>query len=325
MTDEKGEIMSGIFNDKQLKILDLATRIYEYKGMQHIINEKHHIALQKLQRITMINALKYTLQLDGVFFANTKLIQMVDYKSSIKNDDDMTLMGYRDALVYIFDDYEFIDLLPIEIERIYLEMSSGNNAMIKKMKQENPSALHTSVESYFQQTGYYNALERIFAFTYTFNKEHAFQEDNLKLIHLLLTLLLLKSGFIVVKYHNLEQYIAERADEYFEVMQPDSPFVDFYLFYLEMIEQCYEQFFNQFKLINMNKYEPYYRVLEVINQSFIPLARTDIELRLADISRKTIERALVKLQKDGEIQKVGVGKSTKYTLNTMFHVKGKSK
>ncbi|MDJ1111860.1 MULTISPECIES: Fic family protein [Macrococcus] len=318
--------MSYIFDTKQLKILDLATQIYEYKGMQRLIGERHHTALQKLQRITMINALKYTMQLDSFYFANTKLIQMVDYKSSIKNNDDMILMGYRDALVYIFNDYEFIDLLPIEIERIYLEMSLGNNAMIEKIKQQNTSMLHTSTQAYYEQiSDHYNALERVLTFIYSFNKEHIFEEDNRKLTHLLLTLLLLKSGFIVVKYHNIEQYIAERADEYLEVMQPDSPFVDFYCFYLEIIHQCYEQFFNQFELINMNKYDPYYRVLEVINQSFTPLSRTDIELKLADISRKTIERALVSLQKDDEIKKVGIGKSTKYTLNTMFHVKGKSK
>lgn len=235
--------MSYIFETKQLKILDLATQIYEYKGMQRLIGERHHTALQKLQRITMINALKYTMQLDSFYFANTKLIQMVDYKSSIKNNDDMILMGYRDALVYIFNDYEFIDLLPIEIERIYLEMSLGNNAMIEKIKQQNTSMLHTSTQAYYEQiSDHYNALERVLTFIYSFNKEHIFEEDNRKLTHLLLTLLLLKSGFIVVKYHNIEQYIAERADEYLEVMQPDSPFVDFYCFYLEIIHQCYEQF-----------------------------------------------------------------------------------
>lgn len=61
------------------------------------------------------------------------------------------------------------------------------------------------------------------------------------------------------------------------------------------------------RLINTKRYEPYYRVLDLLNRSFQPLARSDIEITLADISRKTIERALVALQKDDEIIKVGQG------------------
>lgn len=68
-------------------------------------------------------------------------------------------------------------------------------------------------------------------------------------------------------------------------------------YYFYKILASYESLDFNFQLMLDEKITPQYRVLNVLNRSFEPIARKDLEIMLADISRKTIERALVQLQK----------------------------
>lgn len=313
MTDKGGVIMS-IFNNEQQIIVNLLTRIYTYKGMQEIISEPHQKSFIKLNRVTMINALKYTMQLSNKQYANTRVIQMIDYKREIIDADDEALMGFRDALIYIYSDYEFIDITYDECIKMFLEMTAGNTDVIRTLDHETEKSMRLIIDSYHSNLKLLNELECIFKFIYDLNQLKPFKTHHIKFMHLLMTLLLLKHNFIGLKYNNLEAYIVSDMDTYKSITANSTSFHSFFIFFLRHLVECFEQFFNQMQLINTKRYEPYYRVLDLLNRSFQPLARSDIEIKLADISRKTIERALVALQKDDVIIKVGQGKSTRYTL-----------
>ena len=137
----------------------------------------------------------------------------------------------------------------------------------------------------------------------------------------LITLLLLyQSGFIVGKYISIEKIIEDSKETYYEALQDSSinwhenkndykPFVNYML---GVIVNAYKEFEARVKLLTDPGLSKSDRIREIIKNHIGTITKADLLEMNPDISDTTIQRALAELLKNGEIEKIGGGRYTKY-------------
>ncbi|TDM42436.1 hypothetical protein ETI06_08795 [Macrococcoides goetzii] len=304
-------------------IVNLMTKIHEYKGKQIIYLQYNTATLEKLKFSGLYHNVKYGCALSGYSVSDTKLLQILQFKKSFNNEIEAQICGFRDALLYIVEDYEFIDINYESICAMYLEMSMGDEESISKSSEVQRDAIKQLCLHYNNviDLPHTNIMIEIFQFVFEFIQSNLFANKTLLFSRLLLNLLLYKSNILVTQYQSIEKLIYEDIAGNNKRLKKKNvdyfPFEDiqgFMNYYFYKILESYESLDYNFQLILNEKITPQYRVLNVLNRSFEPIARKDLEIMLADISRKTIERALVQLQKEDFIVKVGQGKSTQYKV-----------
>ncbi|MCG7420440.1 hypothetical protein MHJ97_08285 [Macrococcus epidermidis] len=304
-------------------IVNLMTKIHEFKGKQIIYLQYNTATLEKLKFSGMYHNVKYGCALSGYSVSDTKLLQILQFKKSFNNEIEAQICGFRDALLYIVEDYEFIDINYESICAMYLEMSMGDEESISKSSETQRETIEQLCLHYNNviDLPHINILIELFQFVFEFIQSNLFANKTLLFSRLLLNLLLYKSNILVTQYQSIDKLIYEdivgnnkklkkKNVDYF----PFEDIQDFMNYYFYKILASYESLDFNFQLMLDEKITPQYRVLNVLNRSFEPIARKDLEIMLADISRKTIERALVQLQKEDFIVKVGQGKSTQYKV-----------
>lgn len=319
MTDKEVVFVSE-FNHQLVQLL---SRIYEYKGKQIIYLQYNEKALEKLKFAGLYHNVKYACALSGIQVADTKLLQLLQFRKSFDTEIEAQISGFRDAMLFINDDYEFIDINFNSICALFLEMTLGDTKTLDAMTDEEKEQLNQLCVDYNDAMNNRENVDliEIFHFIYTFIQLKLFQEKTLLFSRLLLNLLLFKSDILATQYQSMDKLVFQsmsHGKSKLRKKQIDAfPYKDkqaYLLYYFDMLIESYEALDAQFKLILNVKITPTYRVLNILNRSFEPISRSDLEIMLADISRKTIERALVQLQREGFIAKVGQGKSTKYRV-----------
>lgn len=145
-------------------------------------------------------------------------------------------------------------------------------------------------------------------------------DGNGRMSRLLTLLLLYQSGFIVGKYISIEKIIEESKETYYEVLQESSmnwhenlndykPFVNYML---GVIVKAYKEFESRVKLLTDSGLSKTDRIREIIKYHIGTITKSELMEMNPDISDTTIQRALADLLKNGEIQKIGGGRYTKY-------------
>ncbi|MGV2927575.1 hypothetical protein RW115_03165 [Macrococcus capreoli] len=304
-------------------LVRLMTEIHEYKGKQIIYLQYNNKTLEKLKFAALFHNVKYGCALSGINISETKLLQLLHYKKGFDNEIEAQVCGYRDATVLINEDYEFIDINYHSIVNLYLEMTLGDTETIEVIADDKKQCLIRRCNEYNDKMNNksVNILTEIFEFMYQFIQSDIFGKRTMLLSRLLMQLLLFKSNILVTQYQSIDrlifldrsngkQKLRKKQVDLFN-FQSVLSFQDYY--FMKLIES-YEALDYNFQLILDTNITPKYRVLNVLNRSFDPISRSELEIMLADISRKTIERALVQLQKEVLIEKVGQGKATKYKV-----------
>lgn len=149
---------------------------------------------------------------------------------------------------------------------------------------------------------------------------HPFNDGNGRMSRLLTLLLLYQSGFIVGKYISIEKIIEDSKETYYEALQDSSinwhenkndykPFVNYML---GVIVNAYKEFEARVKLLTDPGLSKSDRIREIIKNHIGTITKADLLEMNPDISDTTIQRALAELLKNGEIEKIGGGRYTKY-------------
>jgi Fic family protein len=152
---------------------------------------------------------------------------------------------------------------------------------------------------------------------------HPFNDGNGRMSRLLTLLLLYRSGYIVGKYISIEKMIETTKDTYYEALQSSSAgwhegendYVPFIKYMLGVVVASYREFSSRVKLLTTAGLTKGDRIGEVIKQTVGTITKAEIMKKCPDISQITIQRALIELQEQEKIIKIGGGRYTKYTWN----------
>ena len=328
------------------EILSLVASIYRYQGKQELYLKQRPNELEKLIDIAKIQSTESSNEIEGIVTTSVRLKQLLEEKTTPRNRNEQEIVGYRDVLDIIHENF---DVIPISRNYI-LQMhkilySHMNNPLAGKTKNvqnyisatypdghsevlftplspfETPGALDLICDEYNRVIGNFEVepIIMIPIFIHDFLCIHPFNDGNGRLSRLLTTLLLYKNGFYVGRYISLESLIAKDKVAYYEALNKaginwqngNEDIVPFIKYLLGIILAAYKAFDDRFSIVE-DKLSAVEMVRKATSQKIGRFSKQDIRELCPSLSISSIEGSLRKLVEEGELRREGVGRSTKY-------------
>lgn len=328
------------------EIINYIAKIHEYKGRQELFVRQKKDKLEKLVEIAKIQSTESSNKIEGIVSTNTRIKQLVQDKTTPRNRDEKEIMGYRDVLNIVHENYEYIPVTPNYILQLhkYLyqyatpdfggKFKNSQNYIVANLADgtfrtlftplspvETPNAMQELCDTFNKamNLGEIEPLLLIMNFIKDFLCIHPFNDGNGRMSRLLTTLLLYRSGFVVCKYISLEKKIEKTKDTYYDVLEESSenwnegkndntPFVKYFL---GIILSAYREFEERLNLID-DKLSAIEMVEKVAKARLGKFTKSDIQEECPSLARQTIEKALKQLCDSGKLEKKGSGSRTFY-------------
>lgn len=332
------------------EIVSLLTKIHEFKGEQNLFIESYADQLIELMEIAKIQSTEASNRIEGIYTSDERLKKLVMDKTTPKSRVEQEIAGYRDVLNTIHENYDYMPIKPgiiLQLHRdLYRFMGPGSGGQFKitdNVITEEDSAGNKKVR--FKPVPAWETSETMEALCKAFDESfldelidpliiipmfvldflciHPFKDGNGRMSRLITLLLLYRSGYIVGKYVSIEKMIETTKESYYETLQESSvgwhegenDYVPFVKYMLGVVVASYREFSSRVKLLTTAGLSKGNRIGEVIKQTVGTITKADIMKKCPDISQITIQRALIELQEQEKIIKIGGGRYTKYVWN----------
>ena len=332
------------------EILSYVSKIHEYKGKQELFLRQKPIELERLIEIAKIQSTEASNRIEGIVTTNSRLKQLVGDKTTPKNRAEEEILGYRNVLALVHENYEAIPIRSSYILQLHGEMLkytgytyggkfkttpneivqlSGNGereVLFKPMEPyETPEAIEKICESY-QRALDREAIDELIlipCFVLDFLCIHPFRDGNGRMSRLLTLLLLYQGGYYVGKYISIEKLIERTKDSYYEDLRASSTgwheasndYAPFVKYLLGVVVASYREFFERTRLITSVKMSKPDRIAEEIKNHIGTITKAELVEQVPDVSQTTVQRTLTELTKQGKIIKLGAGRYIKYRWN----------
>lgn len=331
------------------EILGLVAQIHEFKGRQELYLQQKPAELERLVEIAKVQSTEASNEIEGIRTTNTRLKQLCADKTTPRNRDEKEIMGYRDVLNTIHENFEYIPIRSgyiLQLHRdLYQYSEKGIGGTFKNTQNyisatnadgnsfvlftplppyETPDAIEGICESYNRMidSQEIDPLILIPTFIHDFLCIHPFNDGNGRMSRLLTTLLLYRSGYVVGRYISLESKIAKNKGLYYDALEECqkgwhegneniSPFIKYLL---STILAAYRDFEERVSLISA-KLSAVEMVRRAAYGKIGKFTKNDIMELCPSIGKTSIENALKKLVESGVLIRHGKGKSTFYTRN----------
>lgn len=332
------------------EIMNLISKIHEYKGKQELFIEAKPDILNSMLEIAKIQSTGASNRIEGIFTSDARLSELVSKKSEPLNRNEEEIAGYREVLNTIHENYEYISVrsnVILQLHRdLYSYHPSSNSGKYKNqdniieevdskgnhhIRFEPTSAFETPASMQALCKTYNDAIKEdridplilISKFILDFLSIHPFNDGNGRMSRLLTLLLLYQHGYIVGKYISIEMLIENTKDSYYEMLKASSnnwhqnknSYYPFVKYYLSIILKAYKEFANRVETVTLKGLNKSQRVKDLFDNKLGKISKSDIQKFCPDISVATIEKSLSKLLKEKYIIKVGSGRATSYVKN----------
>ena len=329
------------------EILGLVAQIHEHKGRQELYLKQQPTQLERLVEIAITQSTEASNEIEGIRTTNTRLKQLCLDKTTPKNRDEKEIIGYRDVLNTIHENYKYIPVRSSYILQLhrdlykYSEKNIGGNfkntqsyisstdingnsfiLFTPLAPYETPEAIDKICESYNRiiDTQEVDPLILIPTFIHDFLCIHPFNDGNGRMSRLLTTLLLYRSNYLIGRYISLESKIAKNKALYYnalsacqnswnEGVEDPSPFIKYLL---QTILASYREFEERINIVG-KKQSSYDIVKTAVMNKIGKFTKSDILELCPTIGKASIENALKKLVQEGLLVRHGNGRSTFYT------------
>ena len=328
------------------EVVNYVGLIHEFKGRQQLYLQQRPDELNKLVEIARRQSTEASNDIEGIRTTNSRLIKLMNDKTTPKNRDEEEILGYRYALALIHDSFEYIPVRSNYILQLHKEMyqfmdvnfggrfkdtpneidaihEDGTKEVIFRPLDpfETPFAIESLCEEYNKATGEYgiDPLLVIPVFIHDFLCIHPFNDGNGRMSRLLTTLLLYKSGYVVGRYVSLEKKIQLTKPDYYEALSVSSQGwhedrnddTQFVIYLLGTILAAYRDFEQRVNLV-ANKMSAREMVIKAVTNQIGRFTKTDIMELCPEIGSSSVEASLKQLCEEGIIEKRGGGRSTYY-------------
>ena len=331
------------------EIISYVSQIHEYKGKQELFLRQKPVELERLIEIARIQSTEASNRIEGIITTGARLKQLVADKTAPRNRDEEEILGYRNVLNLVYENYDMIppgsnyilqmhrDLLsftnhsyggkyktaPNEIDMI---LPGGEKAVLFKPLEphETPDAINRICESYRNTLNreLVDALILIPCFILDFLCIHPFNDGNGRMSRLLTLLLLYRSGFLVGRYISIEKAIADTKETYYETLRmadrdwhsgKNDP-MPFIKYMLGIILYCYREFENRLTIVHEAgaRSTSYDIVKANVCEKIGKFSKQDVLVSCPSLGSSSVEAALKKLVEDGTLIRIGSGRNTLY-------------
>ena len=331
-------------------IINLISKIHEYKGKQSYLLETKKDSLETLLKVAKIQSTSSSNKIEGIYTTDKRIEKIVNQKLEPKNRNEEEIAGYRDVLTLIHENYNFIDINQNTILQLHRDLykytgysyggkfknsqnfiEEENEKGGKKIRftplspVETPIAIEELCKNYNELVNNESCdlLVLIPIFILDFVSIHPFNDGNGRMSRLLTLLLLYKANYMVGKYISIEKIIEETKDSYYDTLEKSSTnwhnnendYSYFVEYYLGIILNAYKEFDSRINIVENKKTTAYDRIIDIFKNNIIPIDKAFITNKCPNLSETTIERTLNKLLKEDKIVKISGGRYTKYKWN----------
>jgi len=327
------------------EILSYIGQIHEHKGRQNLYLKQKPFELTKLVEIAKIQSTESSNRIENIVTSNVRLKKLFEEKTTPKNRNESEILGYRDVLNTIHENYEYIPLKPSYILQLHRDLYSHSEKTFggKYKNVQNyimavsgglsytiftplaPYETAPAVEKICENYNEVTALELldelilIPIFITDFLCIHPFNDGNGRMSRLLTTLLLYRSGYFVGKYVSLEKLIENTKSEYYNALKNVSEqwhegknkYQDFIKYFLAILLKAYREFENRVQLVG-KKNSAYEKVEKAVSNILGKFSKSKILELCPTLSSSSVESALKKMYEEGKIERIGAGRTTKY-------------
>lgn len=329
------------------ELLGLVAQIHEYKGRQEFYLKQKPAALDKLVEIAKIQSTEASNKIEGIVTTSTRIQQLFQEKTTPRNRDEEEILGYRDVLNLIHENFEYIPVRSPYILQLHRDLYKYSEKSISGRfkntqnyiaettpdgKQtirfmplppyETPAAIEAICESFNRtiDASIVDPLLLIPFFITDFLCIHPFNDGNGRMSRLQTTLLLYQSGYMIGRYISIETKIEKTKEAYYDALnQSDANWHDgandptpFIKYLLGIILSAYRDFESRLNLVD-EKLPAIERVRKAIDGRIGKFTKRELMELVPSIGKASIENALRKLVEDGDIERHGQGKTTFYT------------
>ena len=331
------------------EVVSLLTQIHEYKGEQTLLIEAKGGTLMQLVETAKMQSSAASNKIEGIYTSDERLKNIVFDKTTPRTRDEQEIAGYRDVLLTIRENYDFLPAKPsilLQLHRDLYKFSGkaiggvyrGADDAITEEGQESPfayrqpaptweipSAIDAICEAFDEISAQADAdpLLIIPMFVLDFLCIYPFSDGNGRMSRLLTLLLLYRAGYVVGKYISIEKIIEQTKETYDEALQNSSAnwheekndYTPFVQYTLGVVVAAYCEFSKRAKRLATSNVPKPERVRAIIKDTLGKITKTEIMEKCPDISQVTVQRALNELVTSGEILKIGGGRYTAYIWN----------
>lgn len=328
-------------------IINMLSEIYERKGRQSLFLFQKTVELEKLVNIAKIQSTEASNRIEGIITTEKRINEIMKEDATPRTRDEQEIMGYRDVLNTIHQNYEHIKInanFILQLHRDLYKYSAGNFAGKYKITDNIieekdgtgsrrirfiPLKAYLTPEAIEKACIEYNVansalqtepLILISIFILDFLCIHPFNDGNGRMSRLITLLLLYKNDFFVGKYISIEKIIADTKEDYYKALEISSQgwhenknnpmyFVEYML---RIILNAYKQFEDRVITVQNAKLTKGEQIKYLFDTNPWKISKKEIKTLFPDISEPMIEVTLKTLLNKGYIIKYGKGKNTKY-------------
>lgn len=331
------------------EILSYIAKIHEYKGKQELYFRQKPVELNRLIEIAKIQSTEASNSIEGIVTTSARLKQLVADKTTPKNRDEKEILGYRNVLNLVNENYDVIpvrsgyilqlhrDLLKFTNfsyggkfkttpNEITMTLESGEKRVLFRPLEpfETEAAVDTICDSYQKalDNELVDELILIPCFILDFLCIHPFNDGNGRMSRLLTLLLLYRSGYFVGQYISIEKAIADTKEAYYDSLRradigwhegtnDPKPFIRYML---GVILSCYREFESRMNAAQASgaKSTSYDIVKSYVSEKVGRFTKQEVLEGCPSLGSSSVEAAIKKLVDDGTIIRIGSGRRTMY-------------
>lgn len=320
--------------------------IRELKGKTASLSALNPETFSALVEVAKIQSTGASNRIENISTSDKRLRELMTNKTDPKNRDEREIAGYRYVLDEIHESHDNIPVTPNVILQLHRDLYrfSGDSHAGKWKDSDNviaertaegelvarfiptsaagtPAAVERICSEYSRQIddGTYDPLLVSLVFVFDFVSIHPFNNGNGRMSRLLTLLLMYRNGYDVGKYVSIEKEIENSKETYYEALSASSTgwqngendYVPFVTYMLGIVTACYRELESRFSVVALPAGNE-----ESIRAFFDRLIGTATKREIMDanpnMSQRTLERILAKLQDEGVVEKVGAARSTAY-------------
>ena len=338
--DEYNQIIS------KSNIINLLSKIHEYKGKQSYLLNTRKDTLDILLNVAKIESIYSSNKIEEIYTTDKRINEIINKNLEPKNRNEEEIIGYRDILTLIHENYNHIDINKNTILQLHRDLykytgysyggklknsqnyiQETNEKGEKKIlfmplsPVETPIAIEMLCKNYnelvFDESC--DLLVLIPIFILDFVSIHPFNDGNGRMSRLLTLLLLYKANYLVGKYISIEKIIEKTKNSYYDALEKSllnwhnnkNDYSYFVEYYLGILLDAYKELDERIQM-NDKKITSYDRIIVIFKNNITPIDKSFLMSKCPDLSETTIERVLSKLLKEKKIIKISGGRYTKY-------------
>lgn len=330
------------------EILGYISQIHELKGKLSSIEIKNKAKINKLVEVAKIQSIEASNKIEGIVTTLAIIKQICQNKKEPTTRDEKEILGYRNVLNIIHENYGFIPIKNSYILQLhgelykfsgksiggkfknvqnYIAETKNDGSSFIRFKPLEPHETPDAIERLCEEFNIaisscdVDPLILIPIFVLDFLCIHPFNDGNGRMSRLLTLLLLYKNEYNVGKFISIEKIIEETKSKYYDALQLSSinwaentnnP-TEFVKYMLSVILRAYRDFEIRVSILFEKKSKALAQVQNIIKTKIGAFTKTEIADLCPTLSQTTIERCLKELLDQNLIEKHGDRKSSFYT------------